>query len=1222
MIRLLISLLALAVPTLVLAQGFTPEEAVKRMQVPPGFQVKIAACEPMIRQPLSVEFDERGRMWVLQYLQYPNPAGLKPVKQDQYLRTIWDRVPEPPPKGPKGADRITICYDPDENGRFRKSKDFLSDLNLCSGFCLGNGGVYVLQSPYLLFYADKNNDDVPDNDPEVLLKGFGFDDTHSVANSLQFGPDGWLYGAAGSTSTSKIDDPSGKCKTPIEFQQGIWRYHPKTKQFELFSEGGGNTFGLDFDKHGQVIAGTNNGGKAMLHQMQGAYYIKGFSKHGPLHNAHAYGYFDHVPYKNFKGGHVTCGGIVYQGDAYPSEYQDQYIAGNLLSNALYWHKLTPKGASFEAEHGGDFLIANDTWFRPIDCFTGPDGSIFVADWYDKRAAHLDPIDNWDKTNGRIYKIEFKGTKQLEPFDLSKKTSAELLELLKHPNKWWRNEARRLLAEKGADKQTIEALKKWAVEEKGVLALEALWVLYGAGAVDDALASKLLKHSDEYMRAWTIRLIGEYYRAIEKNGTNLLGECADLAQAEQSPIVVAQLAATAKYIPGGYGYRLADLLVWRRDTIPADPALPLMLWWAVESKWQYFELHPFGWMRQEIPNGSPHRLFILERMARLAAATNSRSLLSLLIGKTVVTDAGPHSAAGINHAVLTGIDLGLGATVDEHLKVPLVDKLRQMNVGEADPLVPRLLVRLGDEPTYQSVLKQASDAKLPDAERLKKFDLLAEMHKPDALPLLLEVFQSGKGESLRAGALTALQAFSDPKVGEVVLALFPRLTGKLRLQAQALLLSRPSSAQALLQLVDNKALDAKQIPPDQVRPVLAFNEPAITKLVEKHWGKLASATPGEKLARIGALNNFMVRNPGGTAMAGKAVFTKSCAVCHTLFGEGGKVGPDLTASDRKNRIYLLTHIVDPSLYIRPEFVSFNITLADGRKLNGLVGESAGESLTLLNVVNDQVQKTVLAKANIDEMFPSPVSLMPEKLLDTMKNEEVRDLLAYLQSEPPAKPKDGKKLKVLLISGSLEYNSDDSLAQLQKHLEANYPVECVRAFRKADDDLPGLEALDTCDVAVFFTRRLTIKGEQLERIKKYAASGKPIVGIRTASHGFQNWLEMDKEVFGGDYNNHYKAGPKCEVKIVDAAKDHPILKGLKPFMSEASLYKNADIAKDNTVLLTGTIPENTVPIAWVREHKGGRVFYTSLGHPDDFKNDGFVRMIANAIFWTTKRDVPAK
>ena len=250
--RLPLTLFALlAGASLASADGLTPAEAVARFKLPDGFTARTVAAEPMIRQPVSMSFDARGRLWVLQYLQYPHYAGLKAVTQDRYLRTVYDKVPEPPPHGPKGLDRITILSDPDEHGVFRKSKDFLTGLNIASGFCLGNGGVYVVQPPYLLFYPDKDEDDVPDGDPQVLLTGFGIDDSHSLANSLQWGPDGWLYGAAGSTSTSKVANPArkgrGVAPAVVEFQQGIWRYHPTTKRFELFSEGGGNTYGLDFE---------------------------------------------------------------------------------------------------------------------------------------------------------------------------------------------------------------------------------------------------------------------------------------------------------------------------------------------------------------------------------------------------------------------------------------------------------------------------------------------------------------------------------------------------------------------------------------------------------------------------------------------------------------------------------------------------------------------------------------------------------------------------------------------------------------------------------------------------------------------------------------------------------------------------------------------------------------------------------------------------------------
>ena len=228
-----------------------------------------------------------------------------------------------------------------------------------------------------------------------------------------------------------------------------------------------------------------------------------------------------------------------------------------------------------------------------------------------------------------------------------------------------------------------------------------------------------------------------------------------------------------------------------------------------------------------------------------------------------------------------------------------------------------------------------------------------------------------------------------------------------------------------------------------------------------------------------------------------------------------------------------------------------------------------------------------------------------------------LLALLTAGLTDASQGAPKLKVCMLSGSEEYESDASLSAFRSYLEANYPAQCVLLKARGVDDLPGLEALDDCDVALFFTRRMTIQGEQLERVKKYCAAGKPIVALRTASHGFQNWLAFDKEVLGGNYHNHHAEGPVCRVTVVDAG--HAVLKGVKPFTSVGSLYKNTPLAADTHLLLTGTIPGHTEPLAWTRQHRGGRMFYTSLGHPRDFEDENFVRLVVNALYWTARRDV---
>jgi type 1 glutamine amidotransferase len=215
------------------------------------------------------------------------------------------------------------------------------------------------------------------------------------------------------------------------------------------------------------------------------------------------------------------------------------------------------------------------------------------------------------------------------------------------------------------------------------------------------------------------------------------------------------------------------------------------------------------------------------------------------------------------------------------------------------------------------------------------------------------------------------------------------------------------------------------------------------------------------------------------------------------------------------------------------------------------------------------------------------------------------------EPEEKP-----LVVCLVSGSLEYKSDESLSKYQMYLEENYPIRCTRAFRRADDDLPGLEQLESCDVMLLFTRRLTISGQQLRRVKDYCNAGRPIVGVRTASHAFQNWLELDREVFGGNYQGHYPEGPRTHIEVV--AAEHPILQGFEPFQSVGSLYRNQGLAEDASVLLRGRIPEHVEPIAWTRQHRGGRVFYTSLGHPADFQVEAFRHMLARGLMWAANRE----
>ena len=379
--------------------------------------------------------------------------------------------------------------------------------------------------------------------------------------------------AQGSTVTANVRG--------IGFQQGNWRYHPRTRRFELFSEGGGNTWGLDFDRHGNIIAGTNYGERVCLHQVQGGYYVKGFSKHGPLHNPYTYGYFEHATHQGHSGGHVTCGGIVYQGGAYPREYENTYLGANLLSNAVYRSAIEPDGSTFKTRYLDTLLSTDDIWFRPIDCLTGPDGSVFVADWYDQRANHVIPEDTWDRSNGRIWTIVWREKRPVTSaaFDLAGLSSDGLVDLLSHVNAWQRREARRILAER-RDPAVLARLRKMIDQQSDErLALEALWALYVSGGWSDSLALELLDNKSADVRTWTVRLVGDDRRPLSPP---MRARLLKLADGESSSTVRSQLAATSKRLAAGDALPLVDRL-WRCAEDQSDPHIPLLLWWAVEDK---------------------------------------------------------------------------------------------------------------------------------------------------------------------------------------------------------------------------------------------------------------------------------------------------------------------------------------------------------------------------------------------------------------------------------------------------------------------------------------------------------------------------------------------------------------------------------------------------------------------------------------------------------------
>jgi putative membrane-bound dehydrogenase-like protein len=995
------------------------------MVVPPGFTVELAAAEPLVRQPVAIDFDDRKRLWVLQYLQYPNPAGLQRVKVDRWSRTEYDRLPKPPPYGPRGQDRLTILLDSDGDGRADTSKDFVTGLNLASGFAFGDGGVYVLNVPYLLYYPDRDQDDVPDSPPEALVTGFGMQDAHSVANSLTWGPDGWLYGSQGSTVTSKIRG--------VEFEQGVWRYHPRRAVFELFCEGGGNSWGVDFNSEGELLYSTNFGGHVMLHGEQGAYYWKSFAKHGGLHNPYAFGYFDHVPHENFQGGHVSVGGFFYTGDTFPAEYRGKYIAGDLLGHGVKWHDVEPRGSSFRSNHGGELVSSIDTWFAPTDVTQGPDGAVYVADWHDQRMAHPDPDAEWDRSNGRVFRIQAAGAQHQHVDHTRGKTSHRqptqtLLERLDSTNGWVARRAHRMLAER-RDPSAWPTLENRVTKGGSPqVRLQALWSLYSSGGFTDETAARWLEHRDEAVRSWIVRFLGDRFPAKQSErertpesklllSTELRAALQQLAREDPSVHVRSQLAASAQRFDASLALTMVRHLLLR-NLDDDDPHLGLLVWWAIER-------HAVASL------ATVERLFlepglfesrmavdvVLPRLVKRWSAEGTPAALDACARLLDSGSEGPHLGA-----LLAALEEGL--TGGRRRVQPVGSGGLFRRVGEANSLlqteaasdstlavsqslhtqladlgdrpavaltVLRIRALLGDPLARQEALKLAASPNLTDDQRLSIVQLLTRVGADSSQQTMISLLEKDKAEPVRSAALGYLTRFASPTTTQRLLALYPKLPSNLRSQIRAALLSRKESTRQLLDAVANGTFKAEEVSVDELRAVALHNDKELEEAVRRRWGRITAGTPEEKLAQMRRHNNDL-RAAAGDTRKGRTLFEKQCAACHKFFDAGRDVGPDLTHANRQDREYLLASIVDPSRVVRTEHLASVVVTHDGQVVTGLIRKQTPASITLVDVRGELV---TMPQATIREIRPSETSLMPENLLRDLRPQELRDLFAYLQ-----------------------------------------------------------------------------------------------------------------------------------------------------------------------------------------------------------------------------------
>ncbi|MBL9185674.1 MAG: c-type cytochrome [Verrucomicrobiaceae bacterium] len=945
-----------------------PQEAVKKFKHRSDVAIDLMAHEPVVEQPLYASWDSKGRMWVTQYRQYQFPAGLKIVSYDQHLRAKFDKVPLPPPRGDKGADKITVFEDTDGDGFFDKHEDVITGLNIASAALHGMGRIWVLNPPYLLSYPDADFDAKPDGDPEVELSGFGLEDTHSVATNLQWGMDGWLYGANGSTTTGNVSSANTK---NVKWEgQCIWRYHPKKKTFEIYAEGGGNTFSLDIDSKGRIFSGTNGATRGM-HYEQGSYGIKGWGKHGPLTNPYAFGWFEHMRHEG-DNKRFPQAFAIYEGGLLGSAYEGKIIAPNALQNLVYVSQLIPDGSTFRTKDEEQLITTPDRWFRPVWAGVGPDGGFYMADWYDTRLSHVSPVDDWHKTSGRIYRVRpASGAPKLKPFDLSKTSGEELLGYLSHQNEWFRKQAVHEIAWRNL---TELAPKLKALPES----METLWALDALGAVDVVpLSSKY-----PYIRRWAVKMIGEGH---EGSADTLVR----LAKEEKHPEVRAQILATAKKLDA----KSALPLLWSGEADDESGHLPLLAWWALESKAEKEREAVFAFLKSDAAflKTKLFREHLAEKLAKryaLAGGEENLNSCAELLALTTDVDIRSTFVRGIASA-FEGAEM---PKLPEALQKALNDYMAKQSGGDLT-----LALRSGNAEALKNALKLLSDAKATNTARIAIAKTLAELGKNDAVMPMVAILKSSAAPSLKRGILQAAAKFDDKRIPEALLLGWEgQIAGDKALREDALrvMAGRKEWAQILMNFVNEWKVPAKHFTIDIVRQLSLHKDADIDASIEKHWKGLLATGPTPEKKKEAERIKAVLKTGLGDADKGKIQFMARCFACHKLFGEGGAIGPELTGYDRANVDFWLDNIFTPSLEIREGFGAYTVKTKGGQLLTGLMDAQDANGIVLKDLAGN---KTAIKQADIEKLEASPVSLMPEGLTAGMSDTDLKDFFAYLMKK---------------------------------------------------------------------------------------------------------------------------------------------------------------------------------------------------------------------------------
>jgi len=993
------------------AQPMPPKEAAASFDVPDGFHVEVVFAEPDVQNPIAMTWDALGRLWVAENYTYDQPS----MKFDRSMR-----------------DRVLFFEDTNGDGKLDKRNVFVDDVQLLTSVEVGLGGVWLMCPPQVLFIPDADHDGKPDGPAEVVLDGFTVakDNYHNFANGLRFGPDGWLYGRCGHSCPGLIGVPGMPDQRRQPMDGGIWRYHPQTKHVEVLTCGTTNPWGHDWDEHGEMFfINTVNG--HLWHTIPGAHFKQAFTLDK---NPHVYELIDHHAdhwhfdttgawhesragaANEYGGGHAHVGMMIYQGTNWPESYRGNLFTVNMHGMRVNQEILEREGSGYVGKHGEDILISGDPFFRGMELNTAPDGSVYMIDWSDTGECH--DHTGVHRTSGRIYRISHEGATRVPrpPAGESYFLNPMIQQLENH---WAPRMARLVLQGKhqaGDDMGPLAELLKPMVlaevpeqpltsqEKHDRNRLRNLWALHAIGGTDPELLKELLEDDNEHIRVWAIRLLTEQWpldgilgpvphtesEKVRAKAKELLPKLTQMAHEDPSGLVLLTLSSTLNRLPVDMRSVVARELV-QHEEYASDHNLPLMTWYG---------LMPVG-------NQSPEQLVTVVSASTWPTTTRliARRLAEGIERSPAVANQLVAATKDFRPAKANDVLTGMSEALRGWSKAPkpqdwdaLVASLEDAEGPSIQQKLRELGALFGDGRALDELRKLATSGDVDMQIRQSALASLIEAQPDDLRELCEKLIRTS---NLNVVAARGLALFDDPEAARLLVDNYRRFREPQRPEVLAILLSRPSSANVLLDAMENSRIRKSDVTAFHVRQMRNLGDEALSKRVNDVWGEVRESSE-EKQKAMAYWKGRLTEDTLAKAdmRQGRVVFEGLCAKCHRLYGKGSNIGPDLTGSNRSNLDYLLQNIIDPSAIVSADYRMTVLQIEDGRVLSGIIAEQTDRTLTL----QTPTDRVTVEKQAIEAQKKTALSPMPDLQLGAEPNqpgglltdEHFIDLISYLKN----------------------------------------------------------------------------------------------------------------------------------------------------------------------------------------------------------------------------------